>query len=235
MKSAEVRLAVCREETGNLVAQMRSRGQGLHDHAADGVVADDQRARHADAALMQFADEPQAHGSAKDDQQGDEHPGEDQREPRLSRISDERRSGKEDHDRHTRGSEDCRKIVKRARGAWQAIQPAQPEDEGEHERQGELQRQIPFVLDIITGVQVNHEAHAVARKPGQVEGQVDGADIHRDKREALDGDQDPCAETRPYGDSVGVAQRDALRSYHKGYGSDGRTRRSCHYCPTARS
>ncbi len=130
---------------------------------------------------MQPTDEPQADGSTQNHQQGDQHPGEDQRQARFGRIAHERRSGEQDHDRHAGGGEDGGKIVERAGGARQAIQAAQPKDEGEHERQRDLQRQIAVVLDIIARIQVDHEAHAVARKPGQVKGQVDRADIYRDE------------------------------------------------------
>ena len=113
------------------VAEMRPPGERLHDHAPDRVVADDQGALHADAALVQHAQHPQADGAAEDHQHGHQHPGEDQRQARFGRVAHERRAGEQQHDRQPSRGEDRRQVVQRAGGARQAVQPAQGEDERE--------------------------------------------------------------------------------------------------------
>ena len=66
------------------------------------------------------------------------------------------------------------------------------------------------MLDIITRVQIDNEPQAIACKPGQVESQVHGPDIHRDKCDAFDHDEDVRGEVGPGADAR-VGQGDALR------------------------
>ena len=136
--------------------------------------------------LVQCAQDPQPVGSSQYHEERHQHPGEDQREPRLGWIAHERRTGKQQHHRKARGGEDRGHIVERAGGAWQTVQTAQPQNGGEHHGQRELQRQIDLVLHVVPRIQGEQQPETVTGEPCQVERQVHEGDIERHQDDALE-------------------------------------------------
>ena len=168
-------VAVGADETDDLVAEVWPRGQRLHDHAARRCCrrrpASARRRGRADAArpsshrqtarprTTSAVISTQAKISVSRDSAG---------------IADEGRAREQQHQRQAGGREDRRQVVERAGGARQAIQPAQAPGCRRSRPPGAIcSGRYTLVLDVIAGIEVQHQAEPVAREPGQVEGQVD--------------------------------------------------------------
>ena len=114
-EATEVAVALGRQETSHRVAEVRPIGQRLHDHPSDGAIADHQGRSDADAVSMERAEAPQVRRAAEHDQQRHQPPGEDQRQPRLGLVANERRGREQDHQRHARDGEDGGQVVQGTR------------------------------------------------------------------------------------------------------------------------
>ena len=134
-ESSKVGFAIGCQEACHHEAEVRPTGQGLHDHAPDRVVAHDERALDAKAALVQHSKDPQPVGAAEHDEQRDQRPGKDERQPRLGGVTDEGGAREQDHQREPGNREDGRQVVQRTCGAWESIQPAHRQDADEHHRE----------------------------------------------------------------------------------------------------
>ena len=185
----EVAGPVVVHEADDLVPQVGSGGQALHDDPAEVVAADYQHPLHADAPLVQQRRDELDQRPPRHHEHGRQHPGQDERQARRGRVAKQRDAGEDRHRRQRRAPDHARDVVEPLRAPPLAVEPAHRKRQKRDRDQPDQQRREDRKRDVVDLLDLRPDLGDVADRPAREQRQGDQHGVG----DQQDGGQHPVA------------------------------------------